>query len=121
MAEAGGSAGLSRVRHHRFAGDRSEALEAHGNARRLSRSEGRRGRQQRLRVRNRAGWEHESSTLPFRGGSLHPERRRRERHLKSGGAKQTVKWKAGGILGPPLNAWRQHFNRGSVPVRLLAI
>jgi gentisate 1,2-dioxygenase len=38
-----------------------------------------------------------------------------------GGAKQMVKWKAGGILGPPLNAWRQHFNRGSTPVRLLAI
>ena len=38
-----------------------------------------------------------------------------------GGRKQTVKWKAGSVLGPPLNAWRQHFNRGSGPVRLLAI
>ena len=39
----------------------------------------------------------------------------------AGGAKQTVKWKAGSVLGPPLNAWRQHFNRGNTPVRLLAI
>jgi gentisate 1,2-dioxygenase len=38
-----------------------------------------------------------------------------------GGHKQVVKWKPGSILGPPLNAWRQHFNRGTVPVRLLAI
>ena len=38
-----------------------------------------------------------------------------------GGEKQTVKWKAGSILGPPLNTWRQHFNRGSGPVRILAI
>lgn len=39
----------------------------------------------------------------------------------AGGHKQTVKWQAGSILGPPLNVWRQHFNRGSGPVRLLAI
>ncbi len=38
-----------------------------------------------------------------------------------GGAKRTVRWQAGAILGPPLNAWRQHFNRGNKPVRLLAI
>lgn len=38
-----------------------------------------------------------------------------------GGAKQSVKWKAGSIVGPPLNAWRQHFNCGSSPVRFLGI
>lgn len=38
-----------------------------------------------------------------------------------GGAKQSVRWKPGSIVGPPLNAWRQHFNRGSVPARFLAI
>jgi quercetin dioxygenase-like cupin family protein len=38
-----------------------------------------------------------------------------------GGAKQTVKWKAGAVIGPPLNTWRQHRNRGSAPARLLAI
>ena len=38
-----------------------------------------------------------------------------------GGEKQTVKWQAGSILGPPLNTWRQHFNRGKGPVRILAI
>ncbi len=38
-----------------------------------------------------------------------------------GGHKQIVKWQAGSVLGPPLNAWRQHFNRGSAPVRLLSI
>jgi gentisate 1,2-dioxygenase len=37
------------------------------------------------------------------------------------GAKQTVKWKAGAVLGPPLNTWRQHFNRGTTPARILAI
>ena len=39
----------------------------------------------------------------------------------AGGPKQSVKWKAGAILGPALNAWRQHFNRGGAPVRFLAI
>jgi mannose-6-phosphate isomerase-like protein (cupin superfamily) len=38
-----------------------------------------------------------------------------------GGAKQTVPWKAGAVIGPPLNTWRQHRNRGAIPVRLLAI
>ena len=38
-----------------------------------------------------------------------------------GGARQTVKWKAGAVIGPPLNTWRQHRNRGAAPVRLLAI
>ena len=38
-----------------------------------------------------------------------------------GQAKQTVKWKAGSVFGPPLNTWRQHFNRGAAPARFLAI
>jgi len=38
-----------------------------------------------------------------------------------GTEKQTVQWRAGSILSPPLNAWRQHFNRGSSPARILAI
>ncbi len=38
-----------------------------------------------------------------------------------GGPKQAVKWQAGSVLGPPLNTWRQHFNRGRTPVRMLAI
>ncbi len=38
-----------------------------------------------------------------------------------GGPKESVKWKPGSVLGPPLNAWRQHFNRGRTPVRMLAI
>jgi oxalate decarboxylase/phosphoglucose isomerase-like protein (cupin superfamily) len=37
------------------------------------------------------------------------------------GAKQTVRWKAGSVIGPPLNTWRQHINRGTGPVRFLAI
>ena len=39
----------------------------------------------------------------------------------AGGAKQSVKWKAGSVFGPPLNTWRQHFNRGKAPARMLAI
>jgi hypothetical protein len=38
-----------------------------------------------------------------------------------GGGKQSVKWQAGSVIGPPLNAWRQHFNRGAAPARILAI
>ncbi len=38
-----------------------------------------------------------------------------------GGGKQIVKWKPGAVIGPPLNAWRQYFNRGSEPVRFLSI
>ncbi len=38
-----------------------------------------------------------------------------------GGPKRTVRWQPGAILGPPLNTWRQHFNRGAAPARLLAI
>jgi len=35
--------------------------------------------------------------------------------------KQTMKWQPGSVFAPPLNVWRQHFNRGSEPVRLLGI
>jgi len=38
-----------------------------------------------------------------------------------GGSRQTVKWKPGSVIGPPLNTWRQHRNRGPGPARLLAI
>jgi quercetin dioxygenase-like cupin family protein len=38
-----------------------------------------------------------------------------------GGAKQAVKWQAGSIIGPPVNAWRQHFNRGAAPARFVAM
>ena len=37
-----------------------------------------------------------------------------------GGPKRSVKWQAGAILAPPLNAWRQHFNRGKTPARFVA-
>jgi hypothetical protein len=38
-----------------------------------------------------------------------------------GADRQTVTWQNGSILSPPLNAWRQHFNRGSGAARLVAI
>jgi oxalate decarboxylase/phosphoglucose isomerase-like protein (cupin superfamily) len=38
-----------------------------------------------------------------------------------GGARQSVKWKAGAIIAPPLNVWRQHFNRGTAPARILSM
>ena len=38
-----------------------------------------------------------------------------------GGGKQTVRWQAGSVIGPPLNTWRQHINRGSRPARLMGI
>jgi len=41
--------------------------------------------------------------------------------IRSGGHEQTLKWKAGSVIGPPLNAWRQHVNTGSQPARFLAI
>ncbi len=37
------------------------------------------------------------------------------------GQKQTLRWKAGSIIGPPLNAWRQYVNTGDQPARFLAI
>ncbi len=38
-----------------------------------------------------------------------------------GKGKQSVKWKAGAVIAPPLNVWRQHFNRGTTPVRFLSM
>jgi oxalate decarboxylase/phosphoglucose isomerase-like protein (cupin superfamily) len=35
--------------------------------------------------------------------------------------KRTVRWQRGAIIGPPLNTWRQHFNRGRAPARMVAI
>ncbi|HKX31374.1 MAG TPA: ethanolamine ammonia lyase-activating protein [Blastocatellia bacterium] len=37
------------------------------------------------------------------------------------GPKQSVKWRAGSVLAPPLNVWRQHFNRGTAPARFLSM
>jgi len=36
-------------------------------------------------------------------------------------AKQSVKWKAGAIIAPPLNSWRVHINRGREPLRFLCM
>ena len=41
--------------------------------------------------------------------------------IRSGNHSQTLKWKAGSVVGPPLNAWRQHVNTGNQPARFLAI
>src|SRR3989440_627507 len=35
--------------------------------------------------------------------------------------KQSVRWKAGSVLAPPLNVWRQHLNRGKTPARFLVM
>src|SRR5712692_7833371 len=41
--------------------------------------------------------------------------------IKSNGHTQTLRWKAGSVIGPPLNTWRQHVNTGDQPARFLAI
>ena len=41
--------------------------------------------------------------------------------IRSGNHSRTLKWKAGSVVGPPLNAWRQHVNTGNQPARFLAI
>ena len=38
-----------------------------------------------------------------------------------GGSKRSVKWKAGAVVAPPLNVWRQHVNRGTAPARFLSM
>ena len=78
----------------------------------------RRSRLHRTRLR--------SATTTARGSRGPPIRPRFLREIgctiwNTGGAKQGVKWKAGSVLGPPLNAWRQHINTGATPARLLAI
>lgn len=35
--------------------------------------------------------------------------------------KQIVRWQSGSVLSPPLNAWRQHFNRGASAARFVSI
>jgi len=67
------------------------------------------------------------------GGSTHPQRYLFEEilYVLSGegetqlwsprGSKVTVKWGPGSVVGPPLNFWRQHFNRGATPARLLSV
>lgn len=67
------------------------------------------------------------------GGETHPQRYLFEEVIYAatgegetdiwlpGGARQTVKWKPGAVIGPPLNTWRQHRNRGAGAARLLAI
>ena len=37
------------------------------------------------------------------------------------GRRYSVKWKAGSVLGPPLNMWRRHINRGNKPARFLSV
>lgn len=37
------------------------------------------------------------------------------------GPKHMVKWQAGSVLGPPLNMWRRHINRGAKPARFLSV
>jgi quercetin dioxygenase-like cupin family protein len=37
------------------------------------------------------------------------------------GQKYSVQWKAGSVLGPPLNMWRRHINRGTKPARFLSV
>src|SRR5260370_8719305 len=36
-------------------------------------------------------------------------------------SKQSVHWKAGSVLAPPLNVWREHINPGSAPARFLVM
>jgi oxalate decarboxylase/phosphoglucose isomerase-like protein (cupin superfamily) len=41
--------------------------------------------------------------------------------IRSGSHQQTIKWKSGSVIGPPLNTWRQYVNTGDRPARFLAI
>ena len=41
--------------------------------------------------------------------------------IRSGSHQQTLKWKAGSVIGPPLNTSRQYVNTGDQPARFLAI
>ena len=39
---------------------------------------------------------------------------------QEGSERQTIHWKKGAMFSPPLNVWRQHFNRGVGPARLVS-
>lgn len=39
---------------------------------------------------------------------------------QDGGGQRTIPWEKGAMFSPPLNVWRQHFNRGSAPARLIS-
>ncbi len=39
---------------------------------------------------------------------------------QEGGPERTIPWKKGAMFSPPLNVWRQHFNRGTGPARLVS-
>jgi len=39
---------------------------------------------------------------------------------QDGGQKHTIRWKKGAMFSPPLNVWRQHFNRGTSVARLVS-
>lgn len=36
-------------------------------------------------------------------------------------SKQSVRWQQGSVIAPPLNVWRQHFNRGAKPALFLSM
>ena len=38
-----------------------------------------------------------------------------------GGKRFSVRWQRGSVLGPPLNMWRRHTNRGTKPARFLSV
>ena len=39
---------------------------------------------------------------------------------QDGGAKQAIRWQKGAMFSPPLNVWRQHFNRGGATAKLVS-
>ncbi len=39
---------------------------------------------------------------------------------QEGAKEHTIGWKKGAMFSPPLNVWRQHFNRGAGPARLIS-
>src|SRR5579871_1744466 len=82
-----------------------------------------------LRPRNGGGWVVE---IPP-GKSLNPMRHMFDEGLyvlsgrgattiwTEGGTKQMVEWREGSLMAIPLNAWHQHFNAGTEPVRFFSM